>query len=236
MKLYIIFVLTNILIILSGCDKNEENSFPKGSIVGFVHLIDENGNVSNDRSGVNVSIEGIAKSAITNEIGRVELTNVPAGTYNILFSKEGYGTCKISSFQFIGGNFPALLNQTILYKQPQIVIQNIEISLMETFIDMLVEIPPTRKYKFQAFVKNSPDVSNLDYDFSFTSSRSGAPVTQFNHFVMMNDTTYLPGEKLYLATYFVNTEEELNSFDYEKEKYYYTSARKATDVLSLIYK
>ena len=235
MRAFRFVFIINVLIFLLGCKKSEEGIFLKGNIVGFVHLTDENGKVVEDKSGVNVSIEGLTNSANTNEIGRFELTNVPAGTYNLIYSKTGYGIQKIFSFQFIGGNIPALLyGNTTLYEQPNIEIQNLAISYKNNTINISGNITEKNQYIIETFINDSSNVSHQDYDFSFYEQRlCCGPATQFSQIIYLNETPYTLGDKLFLVIYFLNPYEQTGYYDYEKQKKIYTSYKKASNIIEL---
>ncbi|MFI5201824.1 MAG: carboxypeptidase-like regulatory domain-containing protein [Candidatus Kapaibacterium sp.] len=53
--------------------------------------------------GVNVTIEGTNFSAVTDDSGYYTLQDVPTGTYNVLFSKSGYGEVRLFSMSVTGG-------------------------------------------------------------------------------------------------------------------------------------
>lgn len=232
MKVFITIVISSILIILPGCDKNKENKYFQGNIVGFVKLTNEIGNEIDDKSGVNVSIDGLANT-MTNNNGRFEFKNVPAGTYKLIYDKPGYGSHKRFSYQFIGGNVPALLDETTLYELPNIEIQSLDISFKDDRINISGIISDTRAYRFHVFFNNSSDVSNLNYDYSFFTSRSSGTITQFSNSIDVFDTPYTKGDKIYLVIYFYNYH-DTGYFDFETEKHIYPSHKKASDVVSLI--
>jgi len=235
MKIFKIIIISNILLFLLGCDKKKENIFLEGNIVGFVNLVDETGNEVEDKSGVNISIEGLTSSAKTNEDGRFELSNVPAGTYNIIYNKTGYGSYKRFSFQFFGGNIPAMLYETTLYEQPKIEIKSLDISFNDNVVNISGKITETSQYTVQAFVNDSCNVSNLNYDYaSYRYSFCCIPTTQFSQSIYLSETPYSFGDKVYLVIYFINPNEEYGYYDYEKEKYVYTSYKKASSVINLI--
>lgn len=232
MKLFKILLASYILIFLFGCDKNEEDIFLVGDIVGFVSLIDETGNGVEDKSGVNVSIEGLARSAKTNKEGRFELSNVPAGTYNIIYEKNGYGLYKRFGYQFIGGNIPALLQETVLYEQPTIEIQNLDISFNDNMISISGEITESKYFTVQTFINDSSNVSNVNYDYTtYRQTYSGWAYTQFSQQIYLSETPYSLGDKIYLVVYFMNPDEERGYYDYEKEQHIYTSFKKASGVI-----
>jgi hypothetical protein len=74
-----------------------------GDIVGYISVYDLNENLLTDFSGVTVTLEGTTYSATSEKNGRFVLSHVTAGTYNVAYSKPGYGTTRFISFKFVGG-------------------------------------------------------------------------------------------------------------------------------------
>jgi|694.fasta_scaffold01561_40 hypothetical protein len=81
-----------------SCKKNSpDNIAPatRADITGFVNLYDENTTLLNN-SGMQVSVQGSSPSisAITDANGKFILSNVPFGTYTLVYEKTGYGIYK----------------------------------------------------------------------------------------------------------------------------------------------
>jgi hypothetical protein len=72
-----------------------------GTVRGIVKLYDESDEIMPNKEGVVVSIEGTSISFTTREDGRYTLTDIPAGTYNIKYSKKGFG-CAIEQILITG--------------------------------------------------------------------------------------------------------------------------------------
>jgi hypothetical protein len=92
----------------------------KGNIEGYVRLLDskiQSSNKStNNHSGVKVVLEGInpAIEVQTDGDGHWIMRDVPAGTYNVSYSKTGFESFKQFSVRHVGGNvstFPYLHDQ-----------------------------------------------------------------------------------------------------------------------------
>jgi hypothetical protein len=233
MKFIKILLLLNIIAFFLGCDKNQDAKELSGNIVGFVRLIDENGNIVQDKSGVNVSIEGLNMSANSNVDGWFELADIPAGSYNIIYSKTGYGTYKRFGYQFIGGDVPALLNETTLFEPFNIEIQNIDISFIGNAIEIKVELAEPSSFGCRTFFSDSSNVSNLNYEYISGTYIYIGGFTQFSQNIYLDETPYHLGDKVYLAIYFFNPG-DCGYYDYEKGKDIYTSYKKVTNTISLI--
>jgi hypothetical protein len=81
-----------------------------GSIVGFVNPLDQFGD-EQAKSGVTVTVENTSPllTTTTDANGRYEFPNVKSGTYNIAFSKAGFGMVKIQGYPHVGGDQPSYL-------------------------------------------------------------------------------------------------------------------------------
>lgn len=67
--------------------ENQNTSFAFGNI----NVLDKYGKLTGDNSGVKVKIEGngISRELVTNNTGRYEFKEIPAGSYQLTFQKEG---------------------------------------------------------------------------------------------------------------------------------------------------
>jgi len=85
-----------------GCKDSVSSSGSPGNIIGYVQVYDTNYKLISNFSGVKVSLEGAPYSTLSDASGKWQLSNVPAGTYGIVFSKDGYATQKQYDFEFTG--------------------------------------------------------------------------------------------------------------------------------------
>lgn len=240
MKTVKTLIVLNLFIFLFGCDKSDDNISFSGEIIGFVNLTDNNGVEIEDKSGVKVSIEGTGNSANTDEDGRFELTNVKAGTYNIIYDKADYGSCKFFSYQFIGGNVPAFIDIKELYELPNVELVNMEMEytdertvFSDNGINFYFETTGSYNIRFTLFFNHSADVSKTNYDYKFTYSNSShsSPLTEFSTYVGIDNSPYSKGETAYIKVYFCNFYEKNMLYGYDIEDYKYTSYKEASDVI-----
>jgi hypothetical protein len=102
-----------------------------GDMVGFVDLYDSTytsyiyGIVSGHEGAV-VSLDGTPFHTTTDSLGKWTLKNIPAGTYNISITKDGYALIKEVAYKFIGNGTDYLGRFTLLkipLLHPEIVIR-----------------------------------------------------------------------------------------------------------------
>ena len=98
-------IIPILIFTLMGCKGDPGPAGPtlSGNISGSFILYDDNGSTPQDRSGVQISIEGHPFSTLTATNGSWQLEEVPAGIYTLVYSKTGYFTWKSFNFQFVGG-------------------------------------------------------------------------------------------------------------------------------------
>jgi hypothetical protein len=92
-------------VVFYGCKDSSTNSGSiPGDIIGTIYQVDDTlYQPMSDKSGVNVSFVGTPYSTLSDSTGKWHLTNIPAGTYTIRFSKGGYVSLTRQNLVF-GGN------------------------------------------------------------------------------------------------------------------------------------
>lgn len=94
--------------IIAGCSDSDTTATGSsdgvtGDLYGTVSLVDYRGRYIGDRSGVLIQCEGTSFSAVSASDGSWVIHNLPTRNLSISFSKDGFSTFKITSYQFIGG-------------------------------------------------------------------------------------------------------------------------------------
>ena len=91
--------------ISQSCKKTDLLPDLKGSMVGYVYTFDEFSQLLDDHSKVLISALGNQKTyqVFSDKNGRFEFENLPAGTYELHFEKQGFGILKQFGIQHLGG-------------------------------------------------------------------------------------------------------------------------------------
>lgn len=197
-----IIIVALLVFFALSCKKETEYDLITGQLISYVYLDD-----TNDHSGINVKVEGSRSNitVTTNSEGKYIIDDLECGTYNIIYSKEGYCDYKITGQQFIGGSKPYILHRKYLYRKPTTQIENLEVSPYSTFfnIDLLLKaafVGETDDYFFiRGYFSNSSDVSYKNYEYTerFYSSRRDTFRTNYEV-----DTLLFPtGSQLYVILY-----------------------------------
>lgn len=143
--------------VLAGCTKQSNpvtnfiythsDSSLVGSMVGHVNLFGSKqyySDAPSGHAGVVVSIEGTPFKATSDSSGKWEIKFLPAGTYTIDFTKNGYSLAKQEFYRFIG-NGTDYLGSEDLYQlpalHPQLVTRSFRDSYRRFYRDSLYTYP-----------------------------------------------------------------------------------------------
>jgi len=129
-----------VLVLLLACNKNSNQhsiTVPdviqaenrRGNIVGAIQLIDLDGKLVQDASGVTIAIDQNSVSTQSQANGRWSLDSIPFGTYDLSISKSGYGTAKIMGlFHAATNHSPTIIGKSKTLNQ----VSNIEVTAINT--------------------------------------------------------------------------------------------------------
>src|SRR6218665_2637722 len=111
-------VMIYCLLLLAGCKEEIIHEMvPKGTLVGYTQDTYSYTPLANAL----ITLEGTDPLITVNsdDKGKFTVTDLIMGTYNIVFSKPGYGTYKILGYAFTGGNVNNTLSPILMYKLPE---------------------------------------------------------------------------------------------------------------------
>ena len=179
-----------------------------GSIIGFVNSYDESGSPVS-KSGVTVTIDNTtpAITATTNADGKFEFSAVKAGTYNLSFTRSGYGTIRRFGLAHVGGDQPTYLG---VYSISQAATSKIESFTFGTTVasnyinytvsmkDLPVSSPTAR---FIIFVNNTETVSSSNALYSTSWSSSSNSVSAYLYKSSLNSSGMASGNVAYAIVY-----------------------------------
>ena len=98
-------MLALVFLLLFACSKKEWQPDLVGNIVGRVFLFDEFGTPLDNYGGVTITAFGSSRNytAESDASGRFEISSAPTGTYELQFSKAGFGVLMRYGIQHLGG-------------------------------------------------------------------------------------------------------------------------------------
>lgn len=97
-------ILALFVLDMTGCQNTVIQPELTGRLVGYVFTFGEYASLLEDHSQVKVTTLGIVQySTYTDRKGRFEFKGLPAGTYDLQFEKDGFGTLKQFGIQHLGG-------------------------------------------------------------------------------------------------------------------------------------
>ncbi|WP_276390080.1 carboxypeptidase-like regulatory domain-containing protein [Eudoraea chungangensis] len=167
------FTLSLILILgFTSCSDSEDSTpdpVTSANIIGSVNLYDE-GTSQIDNSGMTVKLEDTSFSATTDVQGDFTLTNVPFGTYTIIYEKAGFGTYKKFDLKHSNTSSSTIITETpSIGQMSSTEITNIAVTSNTSNIIISATTNPagsngnTRYVRY--FLSENADVSNENYNF-----------------------------------------------------------------------
>lgn len=103
MRYYFCLCSFLIPVILASCKNDSVITGPQsGNVSGYIQLYDADGNSASSSVGVKVAVSGSDKTAQTDDSGKWVISDLSAGVYTFIFTKDGFGMTKIIAYQFVG--------------------------------------------------------------------------------------------------------------------------------------
>jgi hypothetical protein len=186
-----------------SCKKEYPTQVQTGNMIGFVTLYDENGILIQDKSGVSISVSGSKSyNVITSANGKFEIDNVPSGTYNLIFTKDSFGTTKRIGTGFVGGSNPVYISQ-ILSKPTSTIVKLISLSV-DT--NKLVHVTFQLNYNgstgnVRFYFGTSDSVSYTNYDYTVLDGFSGNKISGNRTITLSNTPSFPSGTQVYFIAY-----------------------------------
>lgn len=152
-----LLLLTGFLLIL-GCESEEDlTTGPqrmKGSVIGYTRYFDTMYSNEGNRplAGASIFVEGTPFIAISDSTGRWEIHDLPAGTYSMVCSKEGYTKMKVSAFKFVGNGID-VCSFSALGKIPYLIPKDLVLRAFQPY-----KLPA---YKDSIYVYSNGDTLNI---------------------------------------------------------------------------
>jgi hypothetical protein len=217
----------------NGCSKDEWQPGLKGNMVGYVVLFDEFGIQLIDLSNVKITAIGSDGNYTANSDtkGRFELSNMPTGTYELHFEKQGFGTLKQYGVQHLGGEPTILGNGStfyFLYKKSTATIQNMEILADTLFaqISWIGNAPPS--VSMRLFFSRIPDFDEAAAEF-IESIYLGSVGTNYKGYIFQPVNPFPSGVTVYYKAYIYT-----NAGNISINNHYFSGISYYTDLKSLI--
>ncbi|WP_282079012.1 carboxypeptidase-like regulatory domain-containing protein [Aquimarina algiphila] len=185
----------------------EPDPIPAADIIGTVDLFDDDQSMV-DNSGMSVSIEGSDPliTTTTDLNGNYSLKDVPFGTYNLVFEKEGFGIHKIFNIEHKDeGEFTLMANVLKLGQISNSMITATSVRIEGNFIILNISRPMTENLlvkRIRIFYHKSDDVSNEVYtQFSPIIGTTGNPANLTFSISFFRSLGFESGETLWFKVY-----------------------------------
>jgi hypothetical protein len=201
-------LLVFVIFWLAGCNKEIITVGMKGTLTGNVRSVGIPYVTNQD--GAKIIVEGTSPTitALTDVNGEFVIHDIISGTYDLVISREGYGTYKIIGFSFVGGKALTSISATI-YELTRIKIKDVTLSIApysnDYFqVDLLLDLPEGPYYPvfLRYYASNKSDVSALNYSetgiIGAYGSQGNSSITVTNG---INKAIFTPGSDLFITIY-----------------------------------
>ncbi|MGE3801408.1 MAG: carboxypeptidase-like regulatory domain-containing protein [Candidatus Kapaibacterium sp.] len=222
------FLSIFLVLFLFSCSSNPNDPGQRlsGNISGKIIL--ENGFLQeeSDHSGAIVEVVGTSYRTESTVDGSWRLENLPAGTYVIKVSKDGYTHRKTFGYQFVGGG-EAYFNKTYLTRLPSHNVRNLTAIIEDTvhqdshnpnLPDSIRQVAPYVRFgmeilnapktsgsiKFQMYISRNPNVSYREGEYEIRRIfYLPETLTSFSFLMYeyLNKSDFVSGERIYAVIY-----------------------------------
>ena len=206
-----------LFIILSGflCSCEKGNYIPdlEGNLVGYVYTFDEFANQLDYRSDILITAYGFKKyKTYTDNEGRFEFKHLPAGTYELQFSKHGFCTLKQFGIKHLGGT-PTTLGLSFssgtngraffIYQPPKTGIIDLSVENDTLIASFTFKTAPTDHMSLQVYLSDVPGFTrtNAKYSLSCYLRRTGE---EFRGALKYSTLNLEHGSKIYFKACILN--------------------------------
>ncbi|MCK5135350.1 MAG: carboxypeptidase regulatory-like domain-containing protein [Bacteroidales bacterium] len=188
-----------------GCSKDDYLPGLTGNMIGYIYTFDEFGSLLGDRSHVKITALGMDESYSThsNSKGRFVLEDIPTGTYELHFEKEGFGVLKQFGVQHLGGKPTILLNNRseeqayILYEMPATIIDHLNIVNDSISCEFTFAIAnPPSSFLLKAYFSSSDNFTRQNAAY-IENVRIWQTDGKYWGKFYFNETPFSPGETVY---------------------------------------
>lgn len=226
------YIIPAIIILLSGACSDEIIPSLKGDMIGYVFTFDEFGNFLDNHQGVAVTVYGPGTTymATTHENGYFTVHEIPTGTYEIHFEKEGYCIVKQFGVKHLGGQ-PTILGLNddrvyFMYEIQTTEITNLVLNKDTAFAEFRFHKGPEPEFlNVRLWFSDSPDFSATSKKYS-SDFKFGVNGPNWNYWRPEN-LPFEPGTRVYYKGAINTKVSSVNRFEHNLDifsNYYYKLA------------
>ncbi len=240
----ITLLLIPLLALAAGCGDAPTSGRLTGTLHGKVDLYDMRDTRLADHSGVKVTADGTTYQAFTGPDGTWTMEHLPAGIYNLRFSKEGFNDHRIVSYGFVGGGDDYLREIPAMVTTPTgFEFTGFTAETTATLVKLMGSIsnPALKDLPVYIYLGRTPEVSSTSNDilYSFKTTTFYYPATDPIHDRYINVSLVdlrnryglLSGDTVYARAY-IATPHYSSYYDPSRYMNIRTDLSKGSDVIS----
>lgn len=214
-------------ILIISCGKNSDHhaitvpdviqaNNTRGNITGYIFLYDEDGTKLSDNGYVTVSIDNSTVSTTTDATGKFQLDSIPAGTYDISYTRDGFGTGKIMGLYHAATNHATtnITRNESMAMNSSLVISNVIVKPFDAALAQLgvtgfhivpvFDNPGGKEKWVHLFFADNPNVSFSNFQGE-TKIKASGTATEMNNFnlttAVFESFGFSKGQTIYIKSY-----------------------------------
>lgn len=201
-----IYIFLFLSFVYYGCSKEEYLPGLTGDMVGYLYTFDEFGELQEDHSQVKITAFGMDQTytAYSGQNGRFMLEELPTGTYELQFNKEGFGVLKQFGVQHLGGE-PTVLpyvdfyeHAYFLYEVPSTIISDLSIVNDTIYVQFsFTTLIPPYLMLIRLYYSSNAGFSSSEAEYAEIISLWNAG-GNYKHSIYSQDAPFAPGETVYV--------------------------------------
>jgi hypothetical protein len=210
------------LFLCSSCEKDNSDKgidgpWLKGNLGGTVRILNEFGfrDTIADLTQISITLEKTSYKTYPDTEGNFCFSDIPTGTYNILYNCENYPGTAFNSFQFIGGEDTVFADNKVLSPTTTTEISSFSINSPTLNTEFTIGISPTpspaahEQRNVILYFDDSEALSDINYTQFATIGfyeESTSTVTLTSNYIYESLYEYFPsGTEVYVKAYGISS-------------------------------
>lgn len=161
---------------------------------GTVELINDKGEAVADRGDILVTLEPLDASTLTSRDGTWSFEEIPEGSYDILFGKDGYAPVSIFDYLHVPIKHDTIIQNTRLFMLPSLRASDLFLKQEGRILGLELSYPVQVRYTFQLYLSRIASDSQSAYVMKVEYIARDERIIHMD--VNLDDTPFLSAQRI----------------------------------------